>query len=235
MLAPRSLARNPAKQLMLTVFFALTALSCINVYNAEYFTLQHGPTLLALFLLAYLDLRWPFDRTGFLCALLILLLHVLGARYLYSFVPYDEWMNQWFGFTFAERFGWERNHYDRLVHFLYGVLLAIALVRWLPMYFLNRRRWSGLLAVDIVLSTSAVYELLEWLLAVSMAPDWAESFNGQQGDIFDAQKDMALAMLGAVIGIAISFPWWGWKVAPTVESVAQIPSNGRSSLTSRES
>ncbi len=209
---PRTNFRDPVKGISLIVFVLLTVLSCINPYDTEYIALQHVPTVISLLLLILLDRRWPFDRTTYLCALGILLLHVLGARYLYSFVPYDRWTRDWLGFSIQETFGWKRNHYDRLVHFVYGVLMGLAMVRWLPMHFLRKRRWAGFLAVNIVLSTSCVYELLEWLIAAGMAPDWAESFNGQQGDMWDAHKDMALALAGALLSVTLSYPFWGTKV-----------------------
>ena len=59
------------------------------------------------------------------------------------------------------------------------------------------------MAVQFILATSALYEIGEWALAISVAPDWAEHYNGQQGDMWDAQKDMALATAGAVVGLAI--------------------------------
>jgi putative membrane protein len=65
-----------------------------------------------------------------------------------------------------------------------------------------------LVALSIIMSASAGYEVFEWLVAIVMAPDWADSYNGQQGDAWDAQRDMALAAAGAVVGLAIAAPWW---------------------------
>jgi putative membrane protein len=63
--------------------------------------------------------------------------------------------------------------------------------------------WPYLAGIGFILSTSAVYEIIEWMLAMLMAPDWAESYNGQQGDIWDAQRDMALAAIGSLISVAV--------------------------------
>jgi putative membrane protein len=101
-----------------------------------------------------------------------------------------------------ELFGWRRNNFDRLVHLSYGLCFG-------PVLFRRFRaagrsiRWSALVAVDLVLSTSAVYELFEWAIAMTLAPGAAEAYNGQQGDMWDAQKDMSLATGGAVVAVAI--------------------------------
>lgn len=60
------------------------------------------------------------------------------------------------------------------------------------------------MALEFILATSAVYEIAEWLVAVTLAPDWADHYNGQQGDVWDAQKDMALAALGAAVGLLVT-------------------------------
>ena len=99
-----------------------------------------------------------------------------------------------------------KTHYDRLVHFAHGLLLLQPMCelvkRWMPI--------SGVRAIVVagaflaVLST--VYELIEWLIAVVMDPEAAERYNGQQGDLFDAQKDMALALLGTwLAGLALAW------------------------------
>ena len=135
---------------------------------------------------------------------LFLALHTIGGRYIYSFVPYDEWFAALGLTTPSELFGWQRNHYDRLVHFAFGLL-------WFPLLreLLVRKgglspRWSTYVAVEAVLAASAAYEIFEWWLTLVMAPGNADAYNGQQGDIWDAQKDMALAFVGALIAAVIS-------------------------------
>lgn len=116
-------------------------------------------------------------------------LHVLGARYLYSYVPYDDWSYWLWGKTVSGYFGFTRNHYDRLVHFAYGLLLVYPASEVLSRHCHVSLRVGGWLAVQFILATSALYEIGEWALAISVAPDWAEHYNGQQGDRWDAQKD----------------------------------------------
>jgi putative membrane protein len=141
-------------------------------------------------------LWWAHRRVGlpprvWAWALLFLTLHTIAARWLYSFVPYDDWALTVFGFRFSDVFGWQRNHFDRLVHFAYGLCLTMAL------------RLKPVRACEFVLATSAVYELFEWGVAELMAPDMAESYNGQQGDMWDPHKDMALAALGALVAVVV--------------------------------
>lgn len=143
-------------------------------------------SLTAVALVALWLLRRRLDTAQWAWALAFLALHTIAARWIYSFVPYDDW-TALLGFRLSEVFSWERNHVDRLVHFAYGVCLTAVL----------RLKW--LRSLEIVLATSALYELLEWAIAMTLAPELAEAYNGQQGDMWDAHADMALAALGALV------------------------------------
>jgi putative membrane protein len=169
--------------------------------------------------LAFAQNRLKISRLSYTLIMAFMMLHVLGARYLYSYVPYDAWSERLFGFNITYHLGLTRNHYDRLVHFCFGVLLVI------PAWRFSRRivgldaKWSAAFAIMGILSASAVYEISEWLGAMVMAPDWAESYNGQQGDVWDAQWDMALAMCGALLGLTlIARGWLGASGDDTVQS-----------------
>ncbi|HZG32623.1 MAG TPA: DUF2238 domain-containing protein, partial [Sphingopyxis sp.] len=105
--------------------------------------------------------------------------------------------------TLSDAFGWGRNHYDRLVHFAFGALSVVPVAE-------IARRWGGLTArgaalavLAWVLALSCLYEIFEWLLTIVAAGATADRYNGQQGDIWDAQKDMALAALGAIVVLAV--------------------------------
>jgi putative membrane protein len=202
------LPADPWNRAVLAVFLALLAISCINVPYPKYFWLQHVPTAAVIAGLAYVQNRLLISRLSYMLIMAFMALHVLGARYLYSYVPYDDWAERLFGFSITYLFGFTRNHYDRLVHFCFGLLLVI------PAWRFSRRivgldaRWSAAFAMMTILSTGAVYEIFEWLAAIFMAPDWAESYNGQQGDVWDPHWDMALAALGAVIGLCLIARRW---------------------------
>ena len=195
------LPRDPCQRALFLFFLLFFAGSCIAPPYLQFLLMQHVPTVLAALLLGYLSNRFVISRGSFAAIILFLCLHTLGARYLYSYTPYDVWSEKLLGVNISKTFGFERNHYDRLVHFSYGLLLAIPVQEFERRYLRLSQGLAAVLALEFILATSAAYELLEWLIAVVFTPDWAESFLGQQGDIFDAQKDTALATLGAVVSL----------------------------------
>ena len=103
--------------------------------------------------------------------------------------------------------GWERNQYDRLVHFSYGLLLAVPIREFLVRMIDLRGFWSYFLPLDVALSTSALYELIEWGTAEFFGGDLGMNYLGTQGDVWDAQKDMALAALGALVAMLVCWFW----------------------------
>jgi putative membrane protein len=195
------LPRDRWQQALFLLFLAFFAASCVRPPYLQFLLMQHVPTVLAALLLAYVSNRFSISRFSFASIIIFLALHTLGARYLYSYTPYDEWSERLFGITITETFGFRRNHYDRLVHFSYGLLAAIPIQEFERRHLGLSQAASSVLAVECILATSAGYELIEWLVAVFFTPTWADQFLGQQGDIFDGQKDTALATLGAVLSI----------------------------------
>ncbi|MEX0642914.1 MAG: DUF2238 domain-containing protein, partial [Pirellulales bacterium] len=204
----RMFLADPWNRALLAVFLILWAVSCIRVPYPKYFWLQHVPTVAAIVALTAADHRFHISRLSYSLILAFLALHLLGARYLYSYVPYDDWSAYLFGFNITDLCGFRRNHYDRFVHFCFGLLLVIPLKRFACRIIGLNAIWSAAFAFMGILAASAAYEIFEWLAAVVMAPDWAESYNGQQGDTWDAQKDMAIAACGAVVGLAFIAVWW---------------------------
>jgi len=186
--------------LLFLVFFLA---SCVNPPYLQFMLLQHSATLLAVALLAWLSSKIEITRLSYTLIIVFLCLHTLGARYLYTYTPYDTWSETLLGINITETFAFERNHYDRLVHFTYGLLLVIPILEYERRYLKLTTLVAAILAVECILATSAAYELLEWLVALIFAPDWAESFLGLQGDPFDAQKDMALATSGAILAVGV--------------------------------
>lgn len=187
----------------IVLFTLLWALSCIDAPYPKELLLQHVPTLFMLAGLVVARRRGWVSPASVSLVLLFMMLHLLGARYLYSYVPYDDWSYWLLDERISDRFGFTRNHYDRVVHFAFGLLLVYPAREFLD------RQWpivgptSGWLAFQFILASSALYEIGEWAIAVTLAPDWAEHYNGQQGDMWDAQKDMALAAAGAVAALAL--------------------------------
>lgn len=191
----------------LAALTAMLALAQIGQPFPEIAWLHHLPTLLLLLLAPMLLRRWPLSDGAVLAIVLFFALHTLGGRYTYSSVPYDEWARLLTGDTLSDRFGWTRNHYDRIVHFAFG-LLFYAPVREIGRRYLGLSRiMAAIVSIGFVLSVGALYELFEGLLTLAVAPELADEYNGQQGDMWDAQKDMGLALAGALI----SAGWVRWR------------------------
>ena len=160
--------------------------------------------LLALLLVGTLvavSRRFRLSAPSITLVFVFLCIHELGAHYTYSLVPYDRWCSTLTGVSFDKSFGLHRNHYDRLVHLSYGLLMAYpireVLLRLTPL----RGRWLFFMALNIVLSTSAIYELVEWVGGAYLGDDTAKAFVGAQNDPWDSQKDMALAVAGAFVSL----------------------------------
>ncbi len=139
------------------------------------------------------------------CLCLFLWLHTLGGRYAYSYVPYDAWFTSLGLPEPGEFFGLTRNSYDRLVHFSFGLLMVYPIAQFLSRSGAVSNGVALYIAVEFVFAGSALYEIFEWVLTLVMAGPNADAYNGQQGDIWDAQKDMACAVSGALIAV-------GWLV-----------------------
>ncbi|MDX2221836.1 MAG: DUF2238 domain-containing protein [Rhodospirillaceae bacterium] len=122
------------------------------------------------------------------------ILHVIGSHYTYSEVPLGRWLQ--------DALEMDRNHYDRVVHFAFGLLLTYP-VRELLMRTTGMRGGVSLfLAFAVMVASSETYELIEWIVASIVSPEDAIAFLGTQGDVFDAQKDTGLAMLGTLVALA---------------------------------
>lgn len=125
-----------------------------------------------------------------------MILHVIGSHYTYAETP--------FGYTLQDWFEADRNMYDRVVHFSFGFLLAYPIREIFIRLSKVRGFWGYYLPLDVTLSFSAVYEIIEWIVAVKMStPEAGLAFLGVQGDIWDAQKDMTAAGIGAIIAMLI--------------------------------
>lgn len=128
---------------------------------------------------------------------IFMILHVIGSHSTYAEVP--------FGFTLQDWLGAERNMYDRLVHFGFGFLLAYPVREVFMRLSQAKGFWAYYFPLELVAATSAMYEIIEWLTAIVVDPAAGLAFLGSQGDIWDAQKDMGLAILGAAIAMLVIF------------------------------
>ena len=152
-----------------------------------------------------LSWRWfTFSRISLTLIFLFLCLHEIGAHYTYEEVPYDAWFRGLTGQSFDAVMGWERNNFDRIVHFSYGLLLAYPIREIFLRVADVRGFWGYFLPLDLTMSTSMLFELFEWLAAEFFGGDLGAAYLGSQGDIWDAQKDMALASLGALLAMLLT-------------------------------
>jgi putative membrane protein len=135
---------------------------------------------------------------------LFLCLHEVGAHYTYSEVPYDAWFATLTDHSFNDLVCWQRNQFDRLVHFLYGLLLAYPLREIYLRVADARGFWGYFLPLDVTVASSAMYEMVEWLAAVMFGGELGVAYLGTQGDVWDAQKDMLMAGLGAALAMSIT-------------------------------
>ncbi len=202
----------PYRGWLLIALLVALAVSAIRPWHPSDFVIEHILTLLGLGLLVYMDRRQALSNTSCSLLFIFMLLHVVGAHYTYSEVPYDRWSQTLFGRPLSEVLGWERNHYDRLVHFFFGLLIVYPMRETLQRIFPEVRDGRLLvLAVIIVALLSKLYELIEWTFTLIMTQEAAAVYNGEQGDIRDAHKDMALALGGSIISAVCiySVEHWG--------------------------
>ncbi|MXO90668.1 DUF2238 domain-containing protein [Pontixanthobacter aquaemixtae] len=198
----------PSRQFWLILgSIVLAAGTQINPLYPAQAPLQTIPTILVLIAAFFALRKWPLPTSAVACFCLFLALHSIGARYIYSYVPYDAWVNAIGLPGLSEIFGWERNHYDRLVHFAFGALLVHPFAQMLEHQFGVTPKRALYVAAEFIIAASALYEVFEWMLTLALASAEADAYNGQQGDIWDAQKDMALASLGAIIAAFGEYFW----------------------------
>lgn len=197
-MAARWLDIPRCQRIAFVALLALVVLANIDQPYPALAPLHHLPTLALIGLAPWWLRRWPLSDGAVFSLLGFFALHSVAARWTYSYVPYDAWAHALTGTTVNELFGWSRNHFDRLVHFAFGTLLVAPLAEWLkPVLPTVRLRLCAV--IILLLAASAGYELFEWLLTLFMAPDAAEAYNGQQGDMWDAHKDMVLALAGSLV------------------------------------
>jgi putative membrane protein len=203
-----SINPNEAESMLVRFMTGATALywcaMAIAPLDRATWLLENMMTLVGVTLLVVFWRSRELSPTSMAMALAFLALHTTGAHYTYSLVPYDAWAQTVFGHSIADVTGWQRNHYDRLVHFACGLLLANPWYDWLIRTGRATQRTAWWITLLIVTWMSHVYELIEWVAAEIFGGDLGAAYLGTQGDPWDAQKDMALAMLGAFIGVAIA-------------------------------
>jgi putative membrane protein len=186
--------------------------SGLGAHEPGTWLLENVPVALGLFFLWTSYRVMPLSRMSYSLIFLFLCLHETGAHWTYARVPYDDWWRNLFGVTLNSILGFERNQFDRLVHFSYGLLLAYPIREVFLRVASVKGFWGYFLPLDFTMSTSALYELLEWATASVVGSHAGNAFLGSQGDPWDAQKDIAMASLGALIAMTvIALVTWRYK------------------------
>jgi putative membrane protein len=196
---PEVQPRERLPLLLLMLLSAIWLVLAVDPVNRQDWLLENILVLLSVPLLVLTRHRMRFSPGAYGCMFIFFVLHSVGAHYTYSLVPYDAWWQTLTGSTLNQMLGWERNHYDRLLHFLYGVLLLQPAAELLARYAPTRGVWQRVLPVLFIMSHAALFELVEWIAALIVAPELGNAYLGTQGDPWDAQHDMALATLGAIV------------------------------------
>ncbi|HJU64517.1 MAG TPA: DUF2238 domain-containing protein [Gemmatimonadaceae bacterium] len=175
---------------LLIVTLALLVASGVAPYDRATWVLEIFPIVIAIPLLAATRRRFPLTPLAYRLIFIHALILMLGGHYTYARVP--------LGFWIQDAFDLARNHYDRIGHFAQGFVPAIIareiLLRRSP---LVPGKWLFFLVTAVCLSVSACYEFVEWWAAV-IGGSAADAFLGTQGDVWDTQWDMFMALLGAV-------------------------------------
>lgn len=195
---------------LLASYFVAATFLAIDPLSRSDWILENLLVALTLPVLVVFHRRLAVRPAADVMLFLFYLLHAIGGHLSYSNVPlpWAEW-------------GFERNHYDRIVHLSFGVLLWVpvrdALARWTRLAALP----AGLFAISVLVTCSAVYEILEWAAVAVVAPDLGQEFVGAQGDAFDSSKDMFLAFSGASAAFAVD-RLVSWRRAPHRPAAAGV-------------
>jgi len=145
---------------------------------------------------------FPLSNVSYTVLFAFLCFHTVGAHYTYADVPYEKWLSA-VGLPVQTWLGFERNHFDRLVHYLFGFLFAYPMRELFMRVAGTRGAWSYYLPVELVMALSMLYELIEWGASLVVGGELGMAYLGTQGDVWDAHKDMGLATLGACLGMLV--------------------------------
>ena len=187
-----------------SLFFIVFLLLSVSPHDRSDWALENVLVLVFAIIMAWSYRRFPLSRISYTLIFIFMCLHQIGAHYTYAKVPYDSFLISYFNFSLNEYMGWDRNHFDRLVHFSYGLLLAYPVKEFYCRVANASGFWGYFFPLELTMASSMMYELVEWGAAEVFGGDLGMAYLGTQGDIWDAHKDMALASLGALIAMCIT-------------------------------
>jgi putative membrane protein len=183
--------------LALTLLYVLVWLwsAWSPVYRFDWALENMLPTVMVIALVLSFR-KLPLSDISYLLLFLFLTLHQIGAHYTYSEVPFGWWLK--------DVFGLERNHFDRIVHFSFGFLLFYPMREVIIRFVTPSSFHAGLYGLSLNTAGSAIFEIIEMGVALVVNPEAGTAYLGMQGDVWDAQKDMALALLGSIIAFGLT-------------------------------
>ena len=200
----RLLTHNTYPLLLALLFLLQWVVLAIEPLDRHDWMLENALVVVIVLFLVLTRSSFPLSRISYTLIFIFLLLHEVGAHYTYAMVPYDEWSRAITGASFNDFLGWERNNFDRMVHFSYGLLLAYPIREAYFRLTSAEGFWGYFFPLDVTMSTSMIFELIEWGAAEFFGGELGQAYLGTQGDIWDAHKDMALASLGALVAMLIT-------------------------------
>jgi putative membrane protein len=183
---------------LLAAYLAIWLALAINPVFRKDWLLENIIVFIAVPLFVLTARRLRFSDFAYTCLFAFFVLHAIGAHYTYSLVPYADW---WQALGGGAPEG--RNHYDRFVHFIYGLLVTPAAVEVFAHYGRYSRPWAFLMPWMFMAGHSVIYELVEFAAAIAFGGDLGQAYLGTQGDVWDSQKDMALALAGATATLVL--------------------------------
>jgi len=183
------------RAVLLAITVAVFVWSGIHPHDRFTWWLEVFPAIIAGAVVLATYRRFRLSNLLYVLIAIHAMILMVGGKYTYALVPLGEWMRHWFGFT--------RNHYDRIGHFAQGFVPAIAAREILIRVAKYRSdAWLNVVIFSICAAISLLYELLEWSVA-ELTGTAAEAFLGTQGDVWDTQKDMLMACIGAICALVL--------------------------------
>lgn len=198
---PRPASSDRYPHVLLGLYLAVWAALAIAPHYREDWLLENVLVVIALPLLVWSHRRIGFSHYALTALFVFFSLHAVGAHYTYSEVPWNAWLKALTGWDAMQSLGMQRNHFDRVVHFSYGLLIVPAVAELLDARGPLRGLWRQLVPIMFIMSNSELYEMIEWQAAELFGGDLGQAYLGTQGDIWDAQKDSLMAMVGAILGL----------------------------------
>jgi putative membrane protein len=181
---------------LLTIVLIFWAWSGIGLHDTRLtWVLETAPLMIALPIILFTYKRFPLTNLTYTLIAIHAIILMFGGHYSYAKVPLGFWMEDWFG--------WTRNNYDKIGHFMQGFGPAIytreIIARTSP---LKRGKMLGFVSICVPLAFSALYEIFEWVASLTNPAD-TEAFLGTQGDIWDTQTDMLWCLIGAIVALIV--------------------------------